>query len=314
MIVSASRRTDIPAFFSSWLFNRIRQGFVYVRNPLNAHQVSKIDLSPRVVDCIVFWSKNPKRMIRRLRELDRYYYYFQYTINPYGQVLEPNVPAVEESMSTFRDLSQQIGPRRVVWRYDPIIVSEKFSVDYHIRSFQKMAERLSGKTGRCVVSFVDSYAKTRRNMRSIPYHEPTREQTVELAGRFATIGLRTGIEVASCAEKVELGALGIEHGKCIDEKLIEEIGGFELKVAKDESQRTECGCVASIDIGAYNSCPHACLYCYANYNHALVRDNYADHDPEGPLLFGNVSPQDRLTERKVVSCRIAQRELFSSKE
>ena len=165
MILSVSRRTDIPAFYSDWFFNRMKEGFVYVRNPMNIHQVSRITLSPEVVDCIVFWSKNPRPMLDRLGELKDYMYYFQYTINAYDQGLEAGVPRKEGIINTFKVLSEAIGPKRVIWRYDPILLTETLDKDYHINYFEELAKRLEGYTNTCVISFVDLYKKTQRNLR-----------------------------------------------------------------------------------------------------------------------------------------------------
>jgi DNA repair photolyase len=306
MIISASRRTDIPAFFSDWFYNRIADGYLLVRNPMNRHQVSRVNLSPEAVDCIVFWSKNPAGIMDKLHRLRGYNFYFQYTLTGYGQRLERNVPSCQEAVSTFRALSEMIGKGRVVWRYDPIILSEQLNIKYHADRFEEIARQLSGKTRRCVISFVDMYKKSKRNMASVPVVEIQAEQMIEMAAILSKISSRYNIELASCAEIIDLAQYGIIHGKCIDDKLIEEISGLALNVKKDPTQRLECGCVASVDIGTYNTCAHECLYCYANYNHNWVHRNYAAHDPHSPLLFGQIGPEDKIHERKAASCRKVQ--------
>ena len=160
MILSVSRRTDIPAFYADWFFNRIKEGFIYVRNPMNIHQVSRISLSPSIIDCIVFWSKNPKPMLDRLDELKNYMYYFQFTINPYDIKLEEYVPTKSGIIDTFKELSNKIGPERVIWRYDPIILTDTLTMEYHVKYFEELAKRLNGFTQTCVISFVDLYKKT----------------------------------------------------------------------------------------------------------------------------------------------------------
>lgn len=311
MIISASRRTDIPAFFSDWFYNRIEKGFVLVRNPMNIHQVSRINLCPELVDCIVFWTKNPQRFIDRLGRLSNYQYYFQYTITGYGQKLEPNVPSFHESIKCFQILSKRIGSNRVIWRYDPIIIVDEKDIKYHLLHFERIAEKLSGYTSKCVISFVDYYKKTTKNLIHVNYKEISENQIVELSRKLSDIGRKYKITLNSCAEEVDLEKYGIAHGKCIDDKLIEEISGTPLSVDKDKSQRTECGCVASIDIGAYNTCPHGCLYCYANYNLDRVRQNYAEHDSNSDLIFGHITDRDKISTRKVFSCKsiAAQRKL-----
>ncbi len=313
MIISASRRTDIPAFFFEWFLKRIDEGFLLVRNPMNIHQISRINLSPTVVDGIVFWSKNPGKMINKLDRLKQYIYYFQFTITGYGQRLEPNVPSSQEAINTFIVLSNLIGKERLIWRYDPIILTDKLDSNFHACNFENIAKQLQGKTSRCVISFVDMYKKTMRNMSAIKLSDITTDKMIKLSVMLNKICSKYDIELASCAEVVDLAACGIKHGKCIDDKLIEEISGFTLNIAKDPTQRPECGCMASVDIGAYNTCAHECLYCYANYNHDLVHKNYTLHDPESPLLFGTVDPRDKIHERKIFSCREIQKSLFEGR-
>lgn len=301
MILSVSRRTDIPAFYSEWFFNRIKEGFVYVRNPMNIHQVSKIKLSPDVIDCIVFWSKNPRPMLSRLDELQSYMYYFQFTINPYDIRLEQNVPTKNGIVDTFKELSLRIGPERVIWRYDPIILTDTISIEYHIKYFEELAKRLQGSTNTCVISFLDLYKKTERNLRNTTARELQTNEMLNLARNLAIIAAKYDMKVQSCAEKIELDCVGIKHGRCIDSVLIEDLLGVKLVVTKDKNQRPECGCVQSIDIGEYNTCRHNCKYCYANFNPERVREKSQKHNPNSPLLIGEISPDDKISERKIFS-------------
>lgn len=309
MILSVSRRTDIPAFYSEWFFNRIKEGFVYVRNPMNIHQVSRIKLSPDVIDCIVFWSKNPRPMLNRLHELDGYMYYFQFTINTYDMGIEQNVPTKNGIIETFKELASRIGPERVIWRYDPIILSENITLDYHIRYFEEIARRLQGHTKTCVISFLDLYKKTERNLKNTSARELTESEMIKIATHISLIAHRYGITVQSCAEKIELNCISIRHGHCIDNVLIEDLLGVKLVVSKDKNQRSECGCVQSIDIGEYNTCSHNCKYCYANFNGQRVHEKVRLHDPNSPLLIGNIKPDDKITERKIFSF-IGDKRLF----
>ena len=156
MILSVSRRTDIPNYYSEWFVNRIKEGYLYVRNPMNAHQISKIDISPQVVDCIVFWTKNPKNMMSRLSELKGYNYYFQFTITGYGKDVEPNIPDKRtEIIPVFQELSRQIGKEAVIWRCDPIFLSEKYTKEYHLKAFEEIATKLRGYTDKVIISFVN---------------------------------------------------------------------------------------------------------------------------------------------------------------
>lgn len=301
MILSASRRTDIPAFYSNWFFNRLKEGFVYVRNPMNIHQVSMITLSPEVIDCIVFWSKNPKPMLPRLGELKDYMYYFQYTINAYDKGLETGVPRKEGVINTFKTLSEAIGPKRVIWRYDPILLTETLDKDYHLKYFEEIAKRLEGYTDICVISFVDLYKKTQRNLRDKNVREPSTEEMLELAAKMFLIAKRYGMNIQTCAEEIALESVGIKHGKCIDNALIEDLLGVKLVVSKDPNQRKECGCVQSIDIGEYNTCAHGCKYCYASFREEIVARKKMAHDPDSPLLIGYLAAEDKVTERKLFS-------------
>lgn len=299
MILSVSRRTDIPAFYSDWFFNRLKEGFVYVRNPMNVHQVSKIVLTPDVIDCIVFWSKNPQPMLSRLDELKGYMYYFQFTINAYDKGLEASVPKKDGVINTFKKLSEKIGPKRVIWRYDPILLTEHMDKAYHYRYFEEIARRLEGYTNTCVISFVDLYKKTQLNLKDSSAREPSVQEMLEMAAHLFIIANSHGITIQTCAEEIALETVGVKHGKCIDNVLIEDLLGVKLIVSKDPNQRKECGCVQSIDIGEYNTCAHGCKYCYANFKDGIVARNRAIHNPNSPLLIGEIGEKDVVTERKL---------------
>lgn len=304
MIISASRRTDLPAYYSEWLFNRIKEGYVLVRNPMNTHQISRIPLSPDVVDGIVFWTKNPVPMMNRLSELDPYHYYFQFTLTPYDRDAEPGLPSKNQVLiPAFQKLSRMIGREKVVWRYDPILFNDRYTMDYHCRYFKVLAAKLGDYTEKCTVSFLDLYASTVRNTRSLNVQAETREQQFEIMEKFAKIGRTYGIDIDTCAEKMDLKRLGIPHGHCIDRERLERIGGYRLAIEKDPNQRAECGCIASIDIGAYDTCPNGCRYCYANHSREAVIRNARLHHPSSPLLFGKVGPDDTVKERKMISYR-----------
>lgn len=303
MILSVSRRTDIPAFYSDWFFNRIKAGFVDVRNPMNIHRISRIDISPEVMDCIVFWTKNPKAMIPRLKELSDYKYYFHFTVNPYDRHIEEEVPLKRNIFDTFHELSDLIGCDRVIWRYDPILLSNKIDVDYHIKYFEEIAKRLSGYSTKCVISYVDLYKKVSTNISGSGIREPNENEIVRMVQAMLPIARSLGFTIQTCAEKIDLQEYGIEHGACIDPILISEIIGCPLKVKKDKNQRKECGCVESIDIGEYNTCCHHCVYCYANFNQDVVRRKAEKHNPFSSLLVGEVKDDDIVSIRKVKSLR-----------
>lgn len=311
MIISASRRTDIPTYYSEWFFNRLKEGFVYVRNPVNTHQISKISLSPDVVDGIVFWTKNPTPMLNRLDELNQYVYYFQFTLNSYGVDVEPNIPSKNNVIiPTFQKLSQKIGKDRVVWRYDPIFFNEKYTLDYHVKYFRALADKLAGYTENCTISFIDLYKNAQRNISHLNIQVPTETQIEQLVMQFSEIAAKYGIYIDTCAEKIDLNKFGIKHAHCVDKNRFERIGQYILNVDKDKNQRSECGCFESIDIGAYNTCQNGCLYCYANFNQSTAYNNFALHHPKSPMMFGVVGSNDVVKERDVRSFRSYQTNLF----
>ena len=297
MILSVSRRTDIPNYYSEWFFNRVKEGFVYVRNPMNAHQVSKIDITPEVVDCIVFWTKNPEPMLNRL--------------TGYGKDMEYNVPHKKEKMiPIFQELSKKIGMKKVIWRYDPIIFTKKYSPEYHLKAFEQIATALKGYTEKCVISFVDIYAKNKKNMELLDLYEIDKNELLEFAKKIAGIAKDNGMKIGSCAESIDLDECGIEHNCCIDKTLIEDIIGCRLKVEKDKNQREECGCVEGVEIGTYNTCKNGCKYCYANYSQESVVKNCSRYDPKSPILCGILDENDKITVRKVKSLKEQQLSIF----
>jgi len=311
MIISASRRTDIPTYYSKWFFSRINDGYVYVRNPMNVHQISKISLSPSVVDGIVFWTKNPVPMMSHLDLLKDYAYYFQFTVNSYGKDIEAKVPSKNDVIiPAFRELSNKIGAERVIWRYDPIILTSKYTIDYHVNYFNEIAKRLSGYTHKCVISFVDFYRNTQTHMKDLDILPLEEKEMYELAERLVEIAQKNHLIVESCAEKINLEQFGIQHGHCIDCALFERILNCKMNLSKDKNQRPECGCMESIDIGAYNTCKNGCKYCYANFSPNTVIRNTSVHNPESPLLFGEVTSEDRIVERKMVSLKDIQLNMF----
>ncbi len=307
MIISASRRTDIPSFYSEWFFNRLRAGYVYVRNPMNARQIGLISLSPEVVDGIVFWTKNPLPMLERLNELRDYMYYFQFTLTSYGKDVEQNIPSKSKVIvPTFQRLSDTIGPNRVVWRYDPIFLSETYTMNYHIRNFERLAKRLAPYTMKCTISFLDVYDKTKRNIAPVVPAAFSVEQQNQLAKHIAEIAHSYGLRVDTCAEAIDLQQYGIEHARCIDGRLFEQLLHCPLQAKKDKNQRKECGCIEALDIGAYNTCRNGCRYCYANYSEKAVASQICKHDRNSPLLIGAVGPEDRITPRDMTSCKVEQ--------
>ena len=292
MIISASRRTDIPAFYADWMMNRIREGFCDVPNPFNRKQISHVSLLPSDVPAIVFWTRNPKPLMRHLGELDamEQRYYFQFTILGYPREIDRKCPSLETAVQIFRELSDRVGPNRVVWRYDPIVLGEKTPPDYHKRRFARISDELAGYTHRVVVSIVDRYRKAEPRMRvleklgaGVAPCDPGNFGSL-MRDLAATAG-GNGMKITSCAEERDLAHHGILPGRCIDNALIAEAFELEVPPEKDRSQREACRCVASRDIGMYDSCLFGRAYCYATRNFERAAENYRKHDPQSPSLL-----------------------------
>lgn len=309
MILSVSRRTDIPGFYSEWFYQRVREGFACVRNPMNARQVSRIRISPEVVDCIVFWTKNAAPMMDKLEYLKEYDYYFHFTVNNYGREVEPYVPELLRRLETFMQLSKKIGREKVIWRYDPILFSDKYTPEVHLKSFEKIASALGAYTEKCVFSFVDVYpSKNSGNLNRLNARRLSHEELDRFAGELARIGKKKGLVLATCAEGIDLAGYGIGHNSCIDKTLIERITGASLLVG-DDRQREHCGCVKCDDIGAYDTCPHGCVYCYANFRPNIALERRKACDVHSPLLCDSIKETDRIIERPVKSYRQEYKQL-----
>lgn len=292
MIISASRRTDIPAFYSDWLMRRLRSGTCTVANPFNPRQVSRVSLRVEDVDALVFWTRDPRPLMPHLSELDRrgYRYYFLFTLLAYPREFEPATPSTETALEAFHDLADLLGPERVVWRYDPMVLSNVTDAAYHERAFARLAESLKGVTRRCVVSLMDPYRKVRRRMGALAgdgvvWREWDVDTLAPLARRMAACAAGHGIELVSCAERHDLQPYGIPPGKCVDDALMAHVLGVRVAPAKDRAQRKACRCVKSRDIGAYETCTFGCRYCYAVTDMGRARANRAAHDPTAESLW-----------------------------
>ena len=296
MIINTGQRTDIPAFYADWFVNRLKAGFVLVRNPYNPRSVTRYRLSPEVVDLIGFCTKNPAPMLPHMDLLRPYGQFWYVTITPYGKEIEPGVPDKREVLESFRRLSDTVGPDRMGWRYDPVFISGEYPAERHIRAFEYMAQTLSGYTRTAVISFVDLYEKTKRNFPEV--RPVTAEQRLLLGKAFVEIAGQYGMTVRPCGEGDALARFGADCSGCMTVAMYEQALGRRLKVPKTAPARKECACYLGGDIGAYNTCGHLCRYCYANYDAATVRKNLAAHDPESPLLIGRLEPGDQVHEAK----------------
>ncbi|NTV89923.1 MAG: DUF1848 domain-containing protein [Clostridiales bacterium] len=314
MIISASRRTDIPAFYSDWFFNRLREGYVLVRNPMNRHQVSRISLTREAVDCFVFWTKNPAAMLPKLGLMEDRPFYFQFTLNPYDVRFEKNVPRKAALMETFKRLSAELGPERVNWRYDPIFINDGLDTDYHVKCFEVLARELRGCTTICTISFIDKYKKIERAIESFGIEEPDDDTKKRLASKMSEIARLYGIKLVTCAEEIDLSRYGADHAACIGIEHVKAAiqatrgnGDFDgisgkndnviISDKKDKNQREACGCIESVDIGAYDTCRHGCIYCYANSGGIRAERCDKEYDPASPLLCSRLETEDKVFER-----------------
>ncbi len=296
MILFASGRTDIPAFYAPWFMRRLREGFVDVRNPYDQTQVTRYEITTNKVDCIVFCSKNPEPMLQYLAELRRIGLgiYFFVTITPYEEDIESNVVPVSHVVKVFHKLSDQLGRQCVCWRYDPILVNEHYTIDFHKDAFAAICSKIEGATDRCIISFIDLYRKT---IRQLPHaREVTEQEQCEIATSLSKIAAQHHIKIESCAEKCDLSSYGVARGACVTRCIIEEAIGHPLleRGIGIQTLRSHCNCLPMRDIGAYNSCPHLCRYCYANDDPRLVRANIATHSPFSTMLLGELQPGDHL--------------------
>lgn len=300
MILSVSRRTDIPAFYGEWFINRLKEGFVFVRNPFNFHQISKIKLNIETLDFIVFWTKDATDFMQYLDIVDEYgyKYYFQYTITPYDKTIESGLRDKKFIIENFINLSKRLGKEKMIWRYDPILLSDKINMEFHVNAFEEMAKKLSSYTNTVIISFLDDYKKVGSRLKML--RKLNINEMLTLAVEFSKIAKRCNLEIKTCAEKL-INENVISRASCIDKELVSKILGNKIIIKKDKNQRKECLCVESLDIGEYDTCHHLCEYCYANGSKIKVQNNCRDHNKTSALLIGNITEKDIVKNREIVS-------------
>jgi len=313
MIIHTGLRTDIPAFYSKWLLNRVKAGKVCVRNPYNESQITEYELSPDVVDLICFCTKNPNPLMTEesVSLLKPYKQFWFVTITPYGKLYEPNVPDKNLVIEGFRGLSLLHGKSNVQWRYDPIFIHEKYTIEQHKISFENICRKLEGYTDTCIISFIDLYKKVLKNFPEV--REVSKEEKIEIARSFVETGRNYGIRIKSCGEGTDLKDFGVDVSGCMTMGVYAKAIGEAIEIpskAMSIQNRKECCCYLSADIGVYNSCPHFCKYCYANYDRTTVLNNFQRHNPESPLLIGEIKSTDVIHKADQKSWKSGQQELF----
>ena len=304
MILNTGSRTDIPAFFSDWFYKRVEEGYVMVRNPFYPKLVTKYRIDPEVVDVLSFCTKNPEPMLNRMEKLKDFDQFWYVTITPYGKEIEPNIKDKRKIMASFRTLSDIVGNNATGWRYDPIFISEKYSVSSHIDAFAKMARYLKGYTHIAVISFIDLYEKTKRNFPEV--REVSPEDRVTLGKAMLQIAQENDMVLKTCLEGEDLKPYGVDTSGCLTKEMLEKALHLDFTDIKVNYAREGCKCLLGSDIGAYNTCSHFCRYCYANYDRSLVIENIKKHDPNSPLLIGYLEKDDEIREAKQISYKNRQ--------
>jgi hypothetical protein len=285
----------------------LEAGFVMVPNPRVPNRVGRVELTPDNVDCIVFWTKNPGPMLDKLGQIETmgYSFYFQFTLTPYGKTIERNLPSKTELIGVFAELGQRIGSERLVWRYDPILLDDVHTIQWHYERFYELCDKLHPFTRRCILSFLDPYKHIAGR-----FQEPRVEEMEAVASGFSKIAGKYDLALFACAEETDFAEYGIGRASCIDLELIEQILGFGIRAKKDAAQRPACACIESVDIGVYDTCTNGCSYCYATTNSNTALRRYQNHVPDAPMLTGYPIGDEIITDRTTKSQKMNQLRLF----
>lgn len=297
MIVNVGGRTDIVNYYSEWLINRINEGVAYSRNPLFPNNVSRISLNPKDVDCLMFCSKNYKPILKYMKEMnEKYRIICHYTITAYDKTIEPCVPSIDESIKTLIELSKIIGKEKVLWRYDPILLTEKYTVEKHLETFEYMAKQITPYVQRGIFSFVEMYKKLNYNMPEIIAF--TEEDKIRILKGIGEISKKYNLYIQTCGTDENYEKYGIHVSGCTTVEILEKANNIRYKNVKSKPMRKGCQCIPSRDIGAYDTCLNGCKYCYANKRPDLAKENIKLHNKNSPLLLGNLKETDKITEAK----------------
>ena len=313
MIINTGQRTDIPAFYSKWFINRLKEGYVLVRNPYYPNLVTKFILNPDVVDVIGFCTKNPRPMFQYLDYLNQYGQFWYISITGFEKDMEPNVPSIDEIIDDFKYLSNKLGKNSIAWRYTPIIINEKYTKERHIKTFEYIVSKLNGYTNLATFGFLDIYPKLEKNHKELKDCDDLTK--IDIALNFKKIAKKYNMELRLCSKEKWLKKYNIDTDGCMRIEDYEKAIGKKLIVkSKMQARKNYCSCLISNDIGMYNTCPHLCKYCYANGNINMVINNYNNHDENSPFLIGNINKEDQIKEAKQESWIDNNLTLFSFNE
>ena len=294
MILNISGRTDIVAFYSDWLINRLEEGYIDVRNPFNPKMVSRIMMDD--VDLLFFCTKNPIPILDRIKDIKKKIY-FHITLTPYKKDIEPNLPPKKDIIEGVKKLSKIIGKENLVIRFDPIFISDKYTIKYHINAFDRLCNLLDGYIEKVLISFIDDYKNVRNNYKTLKYKKLTEDDYKEIGINFSSIAKKHNITIHTCAEVHNLVEYGFEKDECMSKELAFKLTGKKFKKWKAR-KNVPCECIEMVDIGVYNSCKHFCKYCYANFDEKEVDNNYKNHNPNSSLLIGELKEDDIIKVRK----------------
>lgn len=293
MIINTGSRTDTVHYYSDWLLKRFEEGWLYARNPLFPNKVTRYELDPKLVDCVEFCSKNYAPILPRLHQItDRFNTHFQYTITAYGRDIEPGVPDIDTSVDTLLELEQIVGTKRICWRYDPVLLTEHYLIERHLETFDYLCGRLAGHVDRCIFSFVEMYKKLQFNFPEIIVLTDADKEV--LAAGLGRIAGAHGIPIQTCGTDEDWSRYGIQPSGCMTLEMLGAANGIEFRSLKHRGRRAGCHCIENRDIGAYDTCPAGCKYCYANKSPKKAAENYKRHNPDSPLLLGNLRDTDEV--------------------
>lgn len=311
MIINTGSRTDTVQYYTEWLLKRFEKGYVYSRNPMYPEQITKYILSPDIIDCVVFCSKNYKPILPYIESItDKYNTYFFYTITAYGKDVEPNVPSIDESIETLKNLASIVGKQRIAWRYDPVLLTDKYTKVRHYQTFEYMAQKLSPHIDRCIFSFVDMYKKLKVNMPELIVI--SENDKVDIARNLGNIAKKYNMLIQTCATDKDYKSFGILNSGCITSDILEQANNIKFKSVRHVGNRKNCRCIETRNIGDYDTCPNGCKYCYANQNPYIAINNYKKHNPNSEFILGDISEYDeiKVSNQKSFLLECEQKKLF----